>query len=147
MVHNFNVIPRRQKQLDLQEFKASLVYIESSRLARARWQYPVSNKKQANNDEIPHRNQAGLPLASSWTWALHSSRSLLKGAFQGWKGTGQNWISYYWIRQSKSVNSSQSDLFLWCWGLNPVSQSTVLPLGCTPCLSLPWEFTALLQTR
>lgn len=57
MVHNFNDALRKQKQLDLQEFKASLVYIESSRLARARWQYPVSNKKQANNNEIPHRNK------------------------------------------------------------------------------------------
>lgn len=34
MVHNFNVVLRRQKQLDVQEFKASLLYIESSRLAR-----------------------------------------------------------------------------------------------------------------
>lgn len=82
MVHNFNDALRKQKQLDLQEFRASLVYIESSRLARARWQYHVSNKKQANNNEIPHRKQAGLPLASSLTWTLHSSRNLLKEAFQ-----------------------------------------------------------------
>jgi hypothetical protein len=35
VVHAFNVTLRRQKQVDIFKFKASLVYIVSSRTARA----------------------------------------------------------------------------------------------------------------
>jgi hypothetical protein len=53
MVHALNPSTRKQRKLDLCEFKDSLVYRASSRTDRATLKYPVSNKqkkKQRNNE-------------------------------------------------------------------------------------------------
>ena len=46
MAHTFSPSIRRQRQVDLCEFRASLVYILSSRIARAISRDPVSKHKK-----------------------------------------------------------------------------------------------------
>lgn len=52
VAHSLNLSTRRQRQADVREFKASLVYLVSSRLARAMYSTEtLSQKKQAKGEE------------------------------------------------------------------------------------------------
>jgi hypothetical protein len=53
MMHTFNSITPRQRQVDLCEFEASVVYRASSRTARATQRKPVlKNQKPTQNKNI-----------------------------------------------------------------------------------------------
>ena len=49
VVHTFNFSIQRQRQVDVCEFEASLVYRVSSRTVRATQRNPVLNKQTSNN--------------------------------------------------------------------------------------------------
>jgi hypothetical protein len=46
--HAFNLSTPRQRQADLHEFEANLVYIESSKTARSTWRDLISKNQEKN---------------------------------------------------------------------------------------------------
>lgn len=58
VAHSLNPSTRRQRQADVREFKASLVYLVSSRLARATYRDPVSEKANKRRRKREKERQA-----------------------------------------------------------------------------------------
>lgn len=67
-MHTFNTSTQRQRQADLCEFKASLVYVVSSKTAKATQGDPVSEKKKTKK-QITSKNHTHL-----YIWLVIDSR-------------------------------------------------------------------------